>query len=337
MSRRATHDACLLAACLLAALAALAVGARGVRAEEGTTPSNASAAALQKLVEEIRPEVARLRGLAWKRDVPVRVLTRDGLRAYMQAGLERDVTPEEWARETRILRRLGLLAEGEDLRELTQLMLQEMVAGAYDPKAKALVLTEGFEGEGNIPTLVHELIHALEDQHFDLTAIEEPFREGDPDRQFAIRCLFEGSAEWARRRVETLRPEAAGNKALEQGQMRVMRAVPTHMLLSTMLHYRVGPNFVAEAVGADYPGGMQRLLEDPPISQEQILHPYKWLGPERDYPRTVVWGGDVATALGGGWRKLYEHTVGEIDLAVFLDYFLGDGDGRLNLRTLGLG
>ena len=129
----------------------------------------------------------------------------------------------------------------------------------------------------------------------------------------------------------------AGNTAMEQGQMRVMRAVPTHMLLSTMLHYRVGPNFVTEAVGADYPGGMARLLKDPPLSQEQILHPYKWLGPQRDYPRTVVWGGDLAAALGGGWHKLYEHTVGEVDLAVYLDYFLGDQEGRLNPRTLGLG
>jgi len=342
MSRRARHIACLLGALLV-----LAAGGGHICAEDekgGAAPS-AEAAKLQKLVDEIRPEVAKLRGLAWKHDVPVRVLTREELRAFMQEGLARDVKPEEWTRDTRLLRRVGLLGENEDLRELTQLMLQEMVAGAYDPKTKALVLTEGFEGEGNIPTLVHELTHALEDQHFDLMAIEEPFREDDPDRQFAIRCLFEGSAEWARRRFETLRPEIArahaeqmeGNTAVEQGQQRVMRTVPTHMLLSTMLQYRVGPNFVTEAVGQDYPGGMKRLMVDPPVSQEQILHPYKWLGPERDYPRTVVWGGDLLGALGAGWHKLAEHSIGEVDLAVYLDYFLGDKGGRLNLRTLGIG
>ena len=152
MNRRATH-----AACLLTALLALAAGAPGVRAEDEKAPANpsAEAIALQKLVEEIRPEVAKLRGLAWKHDVPVCVLTREGLRAYMQEGLERDVTPEEWARETRLLHRLGLLAEGEDLRELTQLMLQEMVAGAYDPTSKALVLTEGFGRSG--PAVRHPL------------------------------------------------------------------------------------------------------------------------------------------------------------------------------------
>ncbi len=342
MHPRFAQGARLLSAVLVLTAAAVTASAE----EERPAPSpEEQQAALQKLVDEIRPEVARLRGLAWKHAVPVRILTREGLRDYMQKGMERDVTPEEWARDTRIVRRLGLLKEDENLRDLSQLMLQEMVAGAYDPKTKKLVLTAGFEGAANIPTLVHELIHALEDQHLDLMKIEEPYREDDPDRQFAIRCIFEGSAEWARRRFEELRPAAAlahakqraSNKTAQQGQARVMRSVPTHMLLSTMLHYRVGPNFVTHAVRGEYAAGMQKLLADPPVSQEQLLHPHKWLGAQRDYPRTVVWGGDVVKGLGQGWKKLAEHSVGELDLAVYLDYFLGDKKGRLNLRTMGLG
>ncbi len=315
-------------------------------APQGGTPSTrAEAAALKKLVDEVRPEVARLRGLPWKHDVAVRVLSREDLRAYMKAGLARDVTPAEWARDDRIVRRLGMLRDDEHLQDLVQLMLQEMVAGAYDPKTKELVLTAGFDGQGNLPTLVHELTHALEDQHFDLQALEKPYRDDDPDRVFAIRCLFEGSAEWTRRKFQDLHPKAAmayfqqrgRNKVAAEGQRRVFQRVPAHLLLTTLLHYRVGPVFVAQAVGADYPGGMRRLMADPPLSEEQILHPAKWLGPARDYPRKVAWGADIAAALGKGWKKLDEHSVGEIDLAVYLDYFLGDKKGRLNLRTMGLG
>lgn len=348
MSPRIVRFVALLGVLLLAAAPLFAEDGDAPQKPAADAPAKAPSAeeiALQKLVDEIRPEVAKLRGLAWKHAVPVRVLTREELRAYMQEGMERDVKPEEWARDNRIVRRLGLLREDENLRDLAQLMLQEMVAGAYDPKTKRLVLTAGFEGAGNIPTLVHELIHALEDQHYDLQKIEEPYREDDPDRQFAIRCLFEGSAEWARREFEALRPDAAhahqkqmrANTAMQKGQARVMRTVPTHMLLSTMLHYRVGPNFVTHAVGRDYVSGMAKLIADPPVSQEQVLHPYKWLSAKRDYPRKVVWGGDVGKALGEGWTKLAEHSVGEIDLAVYLDYFLGDKRGRLNTRTMGLG
>jgi len=358
--RRLRPGVCLLAACLL--LLATAGGAAD--ADDHTPPQvqpapaeaapakapspkdgSAETLALQKLVDAVRPEVARLRGLPWKHDVAVRVLSRDDLRAYMKAGLARDVTPAEWIRDDRIVRRLGMLRDDENLQDLVLLMLQEMVAGAYDPKTKELVLTAGFDGEGNLPTLVHELTHALEDQHFDLQALEKPYREDDPDRVFAIRCLFEGSAEWTRRRFQDLHPKAAAayfqqrdqNKDAEAGQRRVFQRVPAHMLLSTLLHYRVGPVFVAQAVGADYPAGMHKLMADPPVSEEQILDPSKWLGPARDYPRKVVWGADIPAAFGKGWKKLDEHSVGEIDLAVYLDYFLGDKKGRLNLRTMSLG
>ena len=46
-----------------------------------------------ELVRTMRPVVAELRGLPWKRDVDVEILSRSELRAYMKAGLDRDVTP----------------------------------------------------------------------------------------------------------------------------------------------------------------------------------------------------------------------------------------------------
>lgn len=331
----------LARALLLSACAVLAGTA--VAGDEAPANPSAEQIALTKLVDAIRPDVAKLRGLAWKGDVDVRVLSRKELASWVRAGLERDVTPEEWQRDEKLVKRLGLLREEESLQGLVQLVNEEMLAGAYDPRTKQLVLTAGFDGKANLPTLVHELIHALEDQHFDLLKIERPFRRSDPDRQFAIRCIFEGSAEWARRRFEDLRPDAARayfaqrgkNTAAQAGQRRVLQKVPTHMLLSSLLHYRVGPNFVTHAVGTDYARGMAKLLADPPVTQEQVLHPHKWLGAKRDHPRKVTWRGDVRAALGKGWRRLDEHTMGELDLALYLDYFLGDKQGRLNPRTMG--
>lgn len=335
--------ALLLAACLVIAGTAVAEDEAPAPAKKTPDRPSAEQLALKKLVDDVCPEVAKLRGLAWKHEVDVRVLSRKELAAWMRAGLERDVKATEWERDDRIVKRLGLLREDQNLRDLVQLMLQEMLAGAYDPRTKQLVLTAGFDGKANIPTLVHELIHALEDQHFDLLSRERPFHRIDPDRQFAIRCVFEGSAEWARRRFEDLRPDAAlayfaqrgKNTAAQAGQRRVLQQVPAHMLLSSLLHYRVGPNFVTHAVGADYAQGMAKLLADPPVSQEQVLHPYKWLGAKRDHPRKVNWRGDVRGALGKAWKRLDEHTMGELDLALYLDYFLGDKQGRLNPRTMG--
>ncbi len=311
----------------------------------GSEPTSGTTSEVQKLVDELMPLVAEIRGLEWKHGVPAQVLTREELQTFLKEQLDKEVTPEEIARDNRIVRRLGLMKADEDLVTMQMLMLKEMVAGAYDPETKKLYLIEGFEGAAQKPTLVHELIHALDDQHYDLYGMEEPYRENDPDRQFAIRCLFEGSAEYARRVFQNRDHEAAksyykqmaSNEKAMAGQLRVMKKVPTHMLLATLLHYRMGPNFVTQACGKDYKGGMQRLFDDQPTTQEHILHPYKWLGPKRDYPRQVVWGADFTTVGGEGWKKLDEHTVGELDLATYLDYFLGDKNGRLNTQTMGIG
>jgi len=328
----------LVGLCLLALLGGLP-GA--VRAEE---PAGGKTR-IQTMVDELMPIVAKMRGLAWKQPVPAKVLTREELGAFLEKQLARDVTPEEWQRDTRILRRLGMLRPDEDLRTLVKVMFQAGIEGLYDPETKKMYVVAGNAGDGMRPTILHELIHALDDQHLGLEELEEPYRDHEPDRVFALRCLFEGGAEYARRRyldddMDVARiyyRQQAHREKDASTQRQMMKRVPTHMLLATMLHYRTGPNFVTQALGNDFAGGMARLFADPPTTQEQCLYPYKWLGPRRDYPRKVVWGGDYAQAMGAGWTRLDEHSVGEIDLAVYVDYFFGDDGGRLNPQTLGKG
>ena len=344
-----------LAAALLGVLLA---GASAVRAEDppavpvapkvggGATRTLAEEQLrIQRAVDDLRPVVAKLRGLPWKQPVEAAVMTREELRAYMLTEMEKEVTPAEWARDTRILHRLGLLKPDEDPKQLVLHMYQSAVAGFYSPDTKQLFVIEGLDVEGQQPTMVHELIHALEDQHFDLEAMEEPYRENDPDRQFAIRCLWEGSAEYARRAYQDTYPDVARHYYAaseknpgQEAQRDMMRTVPTHMLLATLLHYRIGPNFVSQVLDRyGYKEGMQRLIDDPPTSQEQVLHPWKWFGPHRDLPRTVHFAPALEKTLGEGWTKLDEHSVGEVDLAVYLDYFVGDLDGRLDERSMGFG
>ncbi|MDF1700768.1 MAG: hypothetical protein P1V36_06385 [Planctomycetota bacterium] len=305
----------------------------------------AEQARIQKAVDDLMPVVAKLRGLDWKRPVKAAVMTRPDLRKYMISEIDKETTPEEWARDTRILQRVGLLKANENLKDMALNMFESAVAGFYNPQTGNMFVIEGMDVEGQKPTIVHELIHALEDQHFDLEAMEKPHRDNDPDRQFAIRCLWEGSAEYARRLYQDQEPSVAQHYYVAQGknpsaaaQQAMMQTTPTYMLLSTLLHYRTGPNFVMHQFRKyGYVDGLQRLFDDPPTTQEHVLHPHKWLGSKRDYPRKVVWGGDIATSLGAPWKKIDEHSIGELDLAIFLDYFHGDKSGRLNQMDMGLG
>jgi hypothetical protein len=97
---------------------------------------------------------------------------------------------------------LGLLPPELDLRAMLFDVLGEQVVGYYDTEQKRLVLRDDSlaalmrrdtpdVGEGRM-VVVHESIHALQDQHFDLHAEHE--RPHTIDEANAFRALVEGDA-----------------------------------------------------------------------------------------------------------------------------------------------
>ena len=75
-------------------------------------------------------------------------------------------------------------------------MFQSAVAGFYNPETGDMYVIEGMDVIGQKPTIVHELIHALEDQHLDFQGASLPLMD-NTDRTFAQTCVVEGSAEYA--------------------------------------------------------------------------------------------------------------------------------------------
>jgi len=63
---------------------------------------------------------------------------------------------------------------------------------------------------------------------------------------------------------------------------------------------------------------VNRVYGDPPLSSEQILHPAKYWDEEpRDNPRPVDLG-DAGRALGRGWARAMEGTLGELTLGILV-------------------
>jgi hypothetical protein len=334
----------LVPALVLAAAALLAPrasaeppGAAPAAEPVAKAPEEGTRAEVIRIVDELREEVAKVRGLAWKQKVPADLLSREQLKERLAKMAKEDLDAEEYARAVKILRRLGMLKEGEDPLEMELKFLEAGIAGYYDPKTKRLYVIDGLSGEGQRPTIFHELIHALDDQYLDLEK-ETDAREKDADALFAFKCAIEGCAEHGRQLYERANPAVAARSRQEQAstekileQKKMLDAAPAYLLLPTLLNYQTGPRFVGRFVGADYPGGMTRLYADVPVSAEQVLHPEKYLGAARDLPQRVAWGGDLAAAAGEGWAKSDEDTVGELDFALWINHFLGGREGRLNL------
>lgn len=307
-------------------------------------PSDEEIAQMAALVKELRAITADIRGLEWKQPVESFLLTRTQVRKRMTEQIKKDMEPEKLEKMTRIVHRLRFLPEDKDPLSMALDMISSMAGGFYDPEEKKLYMVAGQDPATLKPIIVHELLHALEDQYIDLKAKHEEFEENS-DGMFAFKCMVEGSAEMCRWIFEERDPEAAAayvagaktNSEAQQAQMKTMRTIPAWMMIDTLLHYRTGPNFVAAALGDDYKGKIDALYGDGPTTQEQVLHPDRWLGEKKDLPQIVKWSQPLHEVLGKGWTELDNSTSGELDLAVMLDFYLGKDGGRLDGRDMARG
>ncbi len=313
-------------------------------APASTGPDEATRAEVVRVVEELRVEAAKIRGLAWKHDVPADLLTRDQLKKQLEEMIKEDFKPDEYERDLKILRRLGLLTAEEDPLEMTKRFLEQGVAGFYNPKTKRLYIIDGLSVDAQRPTMLHELIHALEDQYIDLEARQKAV-EKDSDLLFAMKCTIEGSAEHARKLYEKAHPDVAKRALAEQakGQNMVelgktLRETPAILFVPTLLNYQMGPALVGRYVGRDYPGGMDRIYAgDWPTTAEQFVHPGRFVNKDRDLPRGIAWPETLAEAAGAGWKGLEAQSTGELDFALWMSHWSGKNRGRLTIESMGSG
>ncbi|MBC7173225.1 MAG: hypothetical protein H5U40_12380, partial [Polyangiaceae bacterium] len=139
----------------------------------------------------------RVRGLTFVR--PVAVEVHDEQRISEQ--LARDLAKENLVEKREIYAALGLIDEGVDFEALITSVLSEQVVGYYDPEERRLVVRDdvmrrlgriaGGLDEARV-VLVHELVHALQDQRLELGLRISEERDSDPAT--AYRSVIEGDA-----------------------------------------------------------------------------------------------------------------------------------------------
>jgi hypothetical protein len=226
------------------------------------------------------------------------------------------------------------------------------VLGAfYQQSANNIVILHG-KGTPNrelvTQILFHEMTHALDDQHHDLSRFV-PGGTYEGDRLEAVRAVVEGSAvnsELDRKtRVEsdgrfktvleneklpkyggylkadgTPAPrEREGLAPHEQrmGPTAAMGKMPAAVGKVMVFPYAYGFEFVKALRAAEVP--VDRAFEEPPDSTEQIIHPEKWLAEERDVPVRVSFSSLAALLSPRGVNVLAEQTLGEFQIRCLLE------------------
>ena len=210
-----------------------------------------------------------------------------------------------------VLKLLGLLEPGVDLRDVSATVFGQGVAGYYDPRSKRLRIVRGAQTTNRFLkeiTLAHELTHALEDQRFGLDLEDS---SGSDDAALAQLALVEGSATavmltYGERHFSA--EQTLGGLFASLGQD--TGDLPPFVEAQLLFPYLTGQRFIERlyATGDDSWSVVNTAERfRPPVSTEQILHPEKYL--EVEQPDRVRL--DTGRVLGEGWKRVVAGTWGE--------------------------
>ena len=290
-------------------------------AAQGAEPAFDPAA----LARELQTEVAELRGLAFERDVPVEVIDDEAAGRHLLGRVHAFQSADELDRAELAFRALGLLPPRYDVVGAFLDVMREQAAGYYDPTTGAFYLLYDVPDTSARVVMVHELTHALEDQHFDLDARLREVLDDD-DRLVARSAIHEGSATLLMLAYLTRKLLAGeiGAEALagfqEMSTTHALGALPETLQRQLVVPYLLGAAFLARGNAlaggrGEFPAAdVDRAYRDPPASSEQILHPDKYWSAERsDAPREVELG-DSGAALGAGFERTATGVLGELGL-----------------------
>lgn len=272
--------------------------------------------------------VAALRQLSLE-PVPVESMTQDELRAMLTEDSEDDLAEMAVTQDLFIF--LDFLDEGDNLYDIWMEAYTQEILGFYDDEKGELCLIGGSAAPVDPMdklTLAHEYAHALQDQHFDLSALMED--DGDSEASAARQALVEGDAMlvmvlYLTRYLTEEEQAAFGEMATAPGAVPDIEMPP--IVEETMTFpYEYGLDFVLTVFREDQGGwhAVNDAYSDPPVSTEQIMHPRKYLR-QNDDPVEVTLP-DMAAALGPGWTEPESDVFGEFYLKLFLEAFVDEGD-----------
>jgi len=245
-------------------------------------------------IDELKKSVVTIGQLDFKRDVPVRYLDRAQMTKYIEQLFDSDYPDDLAGKESEFFYLMGFTNGDIALKPLRKKIILENVGGMYNEKTKELLAVEELRNLDmlNTPALVHELRHAIQDQHFHLARLLGEYSDYD-DRRLAALAAIEGDATLVMIRQFGVDPELIGDAFSIENVLAfsalsgasALAAAPAIVKYQLLMPYLAGFKFSLEIFNKKKWKGLNQVLNRPPQSSEQILHPEKYLRQEK--PVTV--------------------------------------------------
>ncbi len=247
----------------------------------------------RKIVSRTMARVEAVRCIEFDQRVPVSVLSRE---EYRQRQASQNVSEELRTFDNAKFEALLLVGEDEDSIAVQNENRGSGVLGFYSPRNDRIVVIAESAEELRIDelTLAHELMHAWQDQQFDLAG--SPFDGKLRDQVNARNGVVEGDASY----TETLYARQCGAnwECLDAPRRESAGELANiGVYLVKFQPYSDGPAFVRMVRNVGGWDAVNDLYENLPASTEQVIHPLRY----RSDPPTNVTLNDTAT---DGWSRV---------------------------------
>lgn len=286
-----------------------------------------------------------MRGLDFKREVPIEIKSKEEMRRHFERDLEREYGNERLQNIAVAYAKLGLFPEALDLKKSLLDFYTTQVAAFYDPETKKLVLPEDLGGGillgalqflsqrdilGEM-VLAHELTHALQDQHFSLE--NRLHSSSNDDKTLAFHAVAEGDATlsgfgYLFGGIDDQSLALINQTVREsiQEARSTLSDVPEAIIEELLFQYYGGVSFVSRLLREKGWIAIDRLYSAPPLSTEQVLHPEKYF--DLPDPPTRIDLKALAALFGPAWKEIENNVLGELMVQVLFRRFLSEEEAK---------
>jgi hypothetical protein len=239
---------------------------------------------------------ARERGLEFVHPVPVRFLSPEKFAKTVTKDKD-ELTQDdrsEIRNTTGLLRALGLVHGKVDLVKQQNALNSGGILAYYSYRDQQITVRGHKIGPAVGSTLVHELTHVLQDQHFHVGDRLKKLRHDRKDTASSVlQAIVEGDAVRVQGLYRTsLKPhqravlDAASKKETQDSQQRI-RGVPQVLVTMMASPYTLGQGLVETAAAYGGNRAVDRLFDDPPVHENVLLDPYRAIAHQTDARRVV--------------------------------------------------
>ena len=270
-------------------------------------------------------------GFGPRRPVRLTSISKAEFRRLYQRRMKEEQDAREIRNEVTFLRLFGLVPEDFDYEETVLDLLSEQAWALYDYKRRKMYLADWAPPDAREFALLHELVHAVDDQNFNLGAYVKGARESE--QQLARLAAMEGQAswvmtEWVMRQSEKsllnnriLAITTASATRFEAQQFPVYESTPLYFREVLIFPYTDGLLFQHDMVERFGTDGFRRVFAQPPETTQQILQPDLYLRKVAPLPPKLP-----AAPLPKGYKRTYDGSFGQLDHRILLEHHLGEDD-----------